>query len=193
MAMPGPARQELGPVGEDDEERDAPDPIDDEIQFFQAGGIGPVSVLEQHHGGLAARHRLYQVDERSDRSLLLPLRGHGQWSVPFLARDRQHGGDQADVFDRTLVLSHHELLELVELGGYGLIAAEPERPLESVDGGVERTVDVIRRTLQSPRALDLVLQALAQRIQDARLADARLPPTATPPGLRLPVPNANAP
>ena len=70
--------------------------------------------------------------------------------------------------------SHHQPLELVELGGCRLVAAESERPFERVDGGIERTIDVVRRALQSQRAVDLVRQALAQRIHDARLADPRL-------------------
>ena len=137
-------------------------------------GIGPVRILEQHHRGLPARHRLDHVDQRADRFFLLPLRGHGQWPVALLARDGEHRGDEADVLERAPVLSHHQPFELVELGGCRFVAVELERPFEAVDGRVEGAIDMVRRALQAQRALDLVLQALAQRIQDARLADARL-------------------
>ena len=99
MAVPRPARLELRPMGEHDQQRDGSHPVDQQIEHFQAGGIGPVRILEQHHGGLFRGGRFGEIDQRSQRLVLVFLRRHGERPVPLLTRNRQHRGEEAHVFE----------------------------------------------------------------------------------------------
>ena len=174
MSLLGPARLELGPMREHDEQRDGPDPIDQQIEHFQCGGIGPVRILEQHHTGLPARGRFGQIDQRPERLVLVLLRGHGQSPVARLAGDGQDRGDEAHIAQRPAVVGDDKRFELVELGLGRLVARELQRPLEVVDAGIEGAVGVVGRALESQRPARLALPAARAARSDAALADTGL-------------------
>ena len=81
MAVPRPARRELRPMREHDQQRDGSHPVDQQIEHFQAGGIGPVRILEQHHGGVFAGGRFGEIDQRSQRFVLVFLWRHRERPV----------------------------------------------------------------------------------------------------------------
>ena len=84
-------------MGEHDQQRDGSHPVDQQVEHFERGGIGPVHVLEQHHAGLLARGRFGEIDQRAQRLVLVLLRGHGERPVALLAGDGQHRGDEAHI------------------------------------------------------------------------------------------------
>ncbi len=89
-----PARGKLRPVGQHDEQRHVPDPVDQEVHHFESRRIGPVDVLEQHHRRLPAGDGLHRVGERPQRLVLEFLRRHRDGAVALLAGDREHRGDE---------------------------------------------------------------------------------------------------
>ena len=89
MALPGPARLKLRPVGEHDQQRNGFHPVDQQIQHLQRGGVGPVRILEQHHAGLLPGGRFGEIDQGPQRLVLVLLRRHRQGAVALLAGDGQ--------------------------------------------------------------------------------------------------------
>ena len=170
----GPARLKLGAVGEHDQQRDAAELGDEQTERIERGGVGPVRVLEQHQTRLRARRRLHDIHQHADRFLLREPRRHGERTVAFLARHRQHGRDEARVLQRQAVMPHDERLDLVQPGCGRLLAAERQRALEVGADRIKSAVDVERRTLKAQGPHPRGLQLLAQRAQDAALADTRL-------------------
>jgi DDE family transposase len=63
MALFGPARLELRPVGQHDQQRNGSDTVNQQIHHFQRRRVGPVSVLEQHHARRLAAGRFGDVDQ----------------------------------------------------------------------------------------------------------------------------------
>jgi hypothetical protein len=136
-------------VGQHDQQRQVPDPVDQEIHDFKLGRIGPVEVLEQHHRRLPAGDGLRRVDERAQRLVLELLRRHRHRPVARVAQDRQHRGDEPDVLARASVLTDDKRFELVELLLGRVVAGEAQGALEIVDDRVERAVDVVGRAVEA--------------------------------------------
>ena len=133
-----------------------------------------MSILEQHHGGLFSGRRFNQIDQGTQRLVLVLLRGDLQRPVARFASNGQDRGDKAHIASRLAVARHHQPFELVEFRFGGLVALELQQPLEVVDAGPEGAVQIIRRALVSQRLRTPTLQPFTQRAQDAALADARL-------------------
>ena len=133
-----------------------------------------MDVLEQLHRRLPAGDGLGRVDKGAQRLVLEFLRRHRDGPVALLARDREHRGDEPDIFARPAVLADDQRFELVELLLRRVVAREAQGPLEVVDDRVERAVDIIGRGMQAQAGRVLRLDPAAQFAEDAALADARL-------------------
>jgi hypothetical protein len=130
-------------VGDDDQQRQGPDPVDQEVHDFEGGRIGPVGVLEQFHCRLPAGDGLDRVDECAQCFVLEFLRRHRNRPVALLARDREHRGDEPDVLARPTILADDQRFELVEFLRGRVVAPEAQGALEIVDDRVERAVGVV--------------------------------------------------
>jgi hypothetical protein len=169
-----PARRKLRPVAEHDQQRNVPDPVDQEVHDFEGRGIGPVGVLEQHHRRLLAGDGHRRVDECTQCLVLEFLRRHRDRPVALLARDREHRRDEPKVPARPAVLAEDQRFELVEFLLGRVVAREPQGALEIVDDRVERAVGVIRRAMEAQACRVIGLETPAKLAEDAALADARL-------------------
>ena len=148
--------------------------MDQEVDDFERGRIGPVDVLEQLHRRLQAGDGLGRVDERAQGLVLEFLRRHRDRPVALLARDREHRGEEPQIFARPAVLADDQRFELVELLLGRIVARETQGALEIVDDRVERAVDEVGRAMKAQARRVLRLERPAQFAQDAALADARL-------------------
>ena len=135
-----PARRKLRPVGEHDQQRNVPDPVDQEVDDVEGGRIGPMDVLEQHHRRLPPGDGRRRVDESAQRLVLEFPRRHRDRPVALLARDREHRGDEPDVIARPAVFADDQRFELVELLLGRVVAREPQGALEIVDDRVSGAI-----------------------------------------------------
>jgi hypothetical protein len=66
-------------------------------EHFQARGIAPMHILEDHQHRSRARQRLYLPDERLQRRFPALLRNDRQRRIAAVVRQRQHVGKQRGV------------------------------------------------------------------------------------------------
>ncbi len=149
MPVPRPARRKLRPMGQHDQQRNGSHSVDQQVEHFQAGGIGPVRILEQHHRGLFPGRRLGEIDQRSQCLVLVFLWRHRERPVAVVTRYGQHRRDETYVCKRAAILFDHQRFELIELGLRRLVATELQCAFKIVDDWVEGTVDVVGRTLEA--------------------------------------------
>ena len=172
VAVPG--RPELGPVGHDQQHRQALDPLHREVEQLERGRIDPMRVLEHHQHRASRRQPLELGEERPEGAGLLLLRRQGRQREAALGRQREElgeeGGDLGHVGDR----AGEQRLELGELGRVVVGAGEARRPRELLDDRVERAVRVVRGAMVAEADPVLGAQPLAQGEDDPRLADAGL-------------------
>ena len=64
---------------------------------FQARGVGPMRILEDHQHRILPRQRLHLRNERFQRSLPALLRGQIERGIASVVRQRQHLGKQCRV------------------------------------------------------------------------------------------------
>ena len=87
-----PGRIELWPERHDQQHGKAANPVDDPTKHFQARGVGPVRILEDHQHRILPRQRLHLRNERFQRSLPALLGGQFERRIASVVRQRQHLG-----------------------------------------------------------------------------------------------------
>ena len=97
MTVITPPTLELGSVRDHHQQRDCSSAINQEIEHFKTGRVCPVSVLEQHDGGLLVGCDFDEICEYSKRLILESLRRNIQWTIAF-DRKREHCSDEAHIF-----------------------------------------------------------------------------------------------
>src|SRR5215813_11037575 len=154
-----------------EQQRDASHALEQQIERVQGGGIGPMYVLEEHDAGPVSCGGFEHVDYDA-QGLILELWGcQGHRAISPLDVNRQHSGDEARVFARAPVMTHHHRVELFELRLRRLAAAELQSALKIGDDWMESAVHMIRRALKSQDGRAVSLQSRAEFGQDAALAD----------------------
>ena len=128
-------------------------------------------VLIEHQHRLLRRKSCELVDQRLQGPSLLHLRGQRQRRIAVAGRDPEQGGEQRHDLVRPLARAGEQRLKLGELHLGRGIAIEPRGPLQQADHRVKRAVGVVGRAVLAERRVRLVAEALAQRLDQARLAD----------------------
>src|SRR5215471_19611350 len=74
LRLAGPGRLEFGTEGDNQQYRQAADPLDGEIEQFARSWIGPMGILEDHDHRLPARQTVELAEQRLQCPVLLALR-----------------------------------------------------------------------------------------------------------------------
>src|SRR6516162_1856968 len=172
LRLADPRWLELGPVGCDQQHRQARDLLDSKVEHLARSRIDPMQIFEDHQYRLPPRQRLELSEQRRQCPLLLALRAEVERREALAAGKRQHLGDQREVARFRPVAEQR--LQLVELCCVRVVASEPRGALQLADKGVERAVLIVRRAKIANSGVWLGLDALRQCLGQARLADARL-------------------
>ena len=83
---PNPRRFELWPERRDQQHAKTRDPVDRPTERFQAGGVGPMRVLEDHQHRTGACQRFHLRNERLQRSLPALWRGQIERGIAAVVR-----------------------------------------------------------------------------------------------------------
>jgi hypothetical protein len=89
-----PGRLELWTERHNQQHRKGANPIDDPTERFQARGVGPVRVLEDHQQGALPRQCLHLRGERFQRFLPALLWFQVERRITSVVQERQHLGEQ---------------------------------------------------------------------------------------------------
>jgi hypothetical protein len=99
MRLSKPLRLELWPERYDEQCAKGPNPVNDPTEKFQARGVGPMRILEDHQHRILACEGRELRDERFQCSLPALLRVQRQNGVASVVRKRQHFGKQRAVLN----------------------------------------------------------------------------------------------
>lgn len=105
---------ELGTRRDDDEQRHACAAFGHGSQHFERGRVGPVCVLEQDERRLHARDLRNDVDQQTDRVVLLPERPESVAAVARLDGQRQQLREQMAVQATAAQIPEKAMLDAVE-------------------------------------------------------------------------------
>ena len=153
--------------------RKAAYPVHDPTKQFQARGVGPMRILEDHQHRTLARQRLDLGNERFHRSLSALLRGKFERGIASVVRQRQHLGKECRVLRRGRGLRQHRV-ELVELRLRGVVVHKSGGAFHLADDRIKRAVGVLRRAEIAQARVRLAGEAFQQRRREPRLADTGL-------------------
>ena len=168
-----PGRLEFRPERHDQQHAKARDPVHHPAERFQAGGVGPMRILEDHQHRILARQRLHLRNQRLQRSLPALRRGQIERGIASVVRQRQHLGEKRGVLDRGRGLREHRV-ELVELRLRRVVARQSGGAFHLADDRIKRAVGVLRRAEIAQSRVRLAGEALQQRRRQPRFADASL-------------------
>ena len=174
VGMAGPGRAELGPEGDQHQDRQALHPLDQQIERLEARRVDPVHVLIEDKHRLPGRQALDLVDQDLEGALLLALRAERRRRVALAGLEPEQRGDQQHRLAERFGAPSEQGFELVEPGVCPVVAGKPGRALQEADDGIERAVGVVRRAVVAERRVRLAGETLAERAHDPRFADPRL-------------------
>ncbi len=171
MSLLGPARLKLGPVGEHHQQRNGFNAVDQQVQYLQRSGVGPMRILEHHYAGLLPGGGFDKIDQDPQRLVLMFLRRYRKHSVALLAGDGQDRGNEPDVGQRPAILGDDQRFQLVEFCVRCFLTGKRRCPFEGIDDWPEGAVHIVRRALEPECLHTLRLEPLTQCVQDAAFAD----------------------
>ena len=164
---------EFRPERHDQQHAKTRDPVHRPTERFQAGGVGPMRVLEDHQHRTLARQRLHLRNERFQRSLPALRRGQIERGIASIVRQRQHLGEERGVLDRGRGLREHRI-ELVELRLRRVVVRQSGGAFHLADDRIKRAVGVLRRAEIAQPRVRFAGEAFQQRRREPRFADAGL-------------------
>src|SRR5262245_54500580 len=144
MRLSDPGRVKLWPERYNEQRAKGPNPVNNPTEHFQARGVGPMRILEDHQHRSSACEGLDLRDEGFQRSLSALQRVQRESGVAPVVRKRQHFGKQRGVLDRGRGL-RQQRIELVELRLQGVIMREPGSTFHLADDWIKRAVGVLWR------------------------------------------------
>ena len=175
MRQSGPGRPELGPEGDKEQRRQAPEALNRHAQQFQGRRVDPVRILEQDEDGLPRREAGELRQQGREQPLAPPLRVERRQGRPAAgdAREPEQIGDQ-----RHIILARRspdeQRLELAEPRFRRFAALESRRTRHLRDNRGEGAVLMMRRAEVPQPGVRLAGESLHQRGGEPRLADPRL-------------------
>ena len=170
VGLPGPRREEFRPEAYDQQRAKRPDAVHDAVQRFEARGVRPLRVLEDHQHRVDASSRLQLRHERLQGSLPAQRRRKVDRRVASVVLQGHHLGDERCVLGRGRGVPQQRV-ELVELGLRRVVAREPRGALHLADDGKERVVGALRRAEPARQRQRFAGQSLDERGGEPRLAD----------------------
>src|SRR5262249_51845499 len=173
MWLSDPRRLEFWSRGYEQQHAMCRDPIHCASEHFQARGIRPMRILQNHQCRILLRYRLHLGGKRRERSLSSLLWGEFKRRKSSVIRQRQHFGKQRRVLSGRGGLRQYGI-ELIEFVPRAVCVRELRGTLHLADDRVERAVGVLRRTEIAQCPVRFGRNALQQRRSQARLADTRL-------------------
>ena len=94
-----PGRLEFRPEGHDQQHGKGSNPVHRPTKRFQARGVGPMRILEDHQHRILPRQRFHLGSERFQRSLSPLLWGQIERGIASVVRQRQHFGKERGILD----------------------------------------------------------------------------------------------
>ena len=93
MRLSDPGRRKFRPERNKQQNAETCNPVDYSTERFQARGVGPMRILEDHQNGILPRQRFHLRDERLQSSLSALFRGKVKRRIASIVRQRQHVGE----------------------------------------------------------------------------------------------------
>ena len=171
VRIAAPGRREVGPKDHHQQDRQALDPIDDLLEQLDRGGVDPMRVLEDHQHRIAAGEPGQLIEQGGEHLGAVLLRREVERRIAALGRDRQERRQQRCRLPRARARLAEQGLQLLELDRGRIVAAEIGGALELVEHRIERAAGVEGRAEVVQVDARLLLQLLAQALDEARLAD----------------------
>src|SRR5262249_24555630 len=169
-----PGRDEIGPKGEDCQQPGGGHLIEEEREYLQCRGIGPVHVFPDVVDWFLCRLLDDPRYQRFLRLLLLLLRTQRDGGRAFGMVQREQDRQQWQRIGLRETIGREDLLEFAELGLGGLFAVKLQEPLEVLDDRIQRTVWVIGRAAKLNADCAFSDSLLFERLHQAGLANAGL-------------------
>ena len=170
MRLPDPGRLEFRPERHDKQRAEAPNPVNGPTEHFQAGGVGPMRILEDDQHRVLARQGLHLRDERVQRSFPALLGSQLERGIAPIVRQRQHLGQERGVL-RGCRGPSKEHIELVEFRLRGIVVHQAGSAFNLSDERMKRAVGVLRGTETAQARVRLAREKLHDRGREPRFPD----------------------
>jgi hypothetical protein len=164
MRPPDPRRLEFRPERHDQQHAKARDPVHEPAERFQARGVGPMRVLEDHQHRTLACQRFDLAIERFQRFCRRCCGAEFERGIASVVRQRQHLGEERGVLARSTVARAARRACRASLRR--VVARQPGGALHLADDRIKRAVGVLRRA------------EIAQRVCGSPRAAPAAPPSA---------------
>ena len=162
MRLSDPGRLEFRPERHDEQRAEAPNPVNGPTEHFQAGGVGPMRILEDDQHRTLARQGLHLRDERVQRSFPALLGCQFERGIASIVRQRQHLGQERGVLRGCRGLSK-EHIELVEFRLRGIVVHQAGSTFHLSNGRMKCAVGVLRRAETAQARVRLAREKLHNR------------------------------
>ena len=174
MRLSNPRRVELRPKRYDQQHRKGLNPIHGPTERFQARGVGPMRILEDH------QHRLLDRESSQVVRSELPAFSVGAAAASVRARGNVHRSAATASRQRArrpgvdVEASRQHRIELVELCLRGVVMRKSSGAFHLADDRVKRAVGVLRGAEVAQPRVRLRSEAFQQRGRQSRFADTGL-------------------
>ena len=128
LRLPNPGRRVFRPKGHDEQDAKPGDAVDRSSERFQARGVAPMRVLEDHQHRTLPGERLDLREQRIESSLAALFRRQRQDRIPPVIGEREHFGEQPGVLGRGRAL-REQRIELVEFRARASSSRAVRRPV----------------------------------------------------------------
>jgi hypothetical protein len=166
-----PGRRQLGAEGDDEQHRQALEPVDDEVEQLEGGGIDPVQVLDHRQDRPLPGQALELVDQDPKGPRLPLLRREVRGRVPNRPVQAKERRQERGRLPRVGHGAGEERLQVIEASLGRVVALEAGGPLELPDHRPKGAVAVVGGGLVAQGGTPVAAGGLAQRLDQARLAD----------------------
>jgi hypothetical protein len=170
MRLSDPGRLELRPERHDQQHAKARDPVHRATERFQAGGVAPVRILEDHEHGAGARQGFQLYAECCKRFLPALFGNRLQSGVASVVGKRQHLGQQRRVLPGCRGL-RQQRIELVELCLRCVAVCKSGGTFELPDDRIKSAVRVLGRAEITQPRVGFGREALHERGGEPGFAD----------------------
>ena len=171
---PDPRRLELRTEGDDQQHRQRPNPVDDQIE--QLPGSWDRSNARPRRSSAPGWSAARASSCDTSASSVFSLRCCGRQverGITSVVRQRQQLGEQCDVL-REVEVCASSASSLSSFACGGVVAGEPGSAFELGDDRIERAVRVLRRAEIAQAGMRLAARRSRKRRREPRLADTRL-------------------
>ncbi len=170
--MTCPARNELRPEGDDDQNRELLHFVNGPVEEFEHGRVCPVNILVDGEQRLPCRQALYLLQESLERSLLLLVWAKCEWRVSLPRRDCQEVRKNRRALMHVVCGKSEHGLEFIELFFGSILPSYSCCPLKEPNDRIQGGAGMERRTEMAQWRVRRTCEVVAQRPHEPGLANA---------------------